>query len=174
MRVEIRKLQQELGFTAIYVTHDQEECFAISDKVAIMNHGVIEQLDRPEEIYAHPKTDFIAHFVGFENFIDLKHSEGTRWTAADGSVLEIAHPEDGRDTTRACIRPDDILVAAAGEDVANAVSGKVGVRTYLGKRMQYNVETALGELIVNTSNDRLFDVGENITLSLDAHKIVMV
>ena len=174
MRVEIRKLQQELGFTAIYVTHDQEECFAISDKVAIMNHGVIEQLDRPEEIYAHPKTEFIAHFVGFENFIDLKHSEGTRWTAADGSVLEIAHPEDGRDTTRACIRPDDILVAAAGEDVANAVAGKVGVRTYLGKRMQYNVETALGELIVNTSNDRLFDVGENITLSLDAAKIVMV
>ena len=114
------------------------------------------------------------HFVGFENFIDLKHSEGTRWTAADGSVLEIAHPKEGRDTTRACIRPDDILVAAAGEDVANAVSGKVGVRTYLGKRMQYNVETALGELIVNTSNDRLFDVGENITLSLDAHKIVMV
>lgn len=174
MRVEIRKLQQELGFTAIYVTHDQEECFAISDKVAIMNHGVIEQLDRPEEIYTHPKTEFIAHFVGFENFIDLKHSEGTRWTAADGSVLEIAHPKEGRDTTRACIRPDDILVAAAGEDVANAVSGKVGVRTYLGKRMQYNVETALGELIVNTSNDRLFDVGENITLSLDAHKIVMV
>ena len=139
-----------------------------------MNHGIIEQLDRPEEIYAHPKTEFIAHFVGFENFIDLQHSEGMNWKAMDGSILEIAHPQEGRDTARACIRPDDILVASAGEDVVNAVPGRVSVRTYLGKRMQYNVETALGELIVNTSNDLLFDVGENIVLSLAANKIVMV
>ena len=94
MRVEIRKLQQELGFTAIYVTHDQEECFAISDKVAIMNHGVIEQLDRPEEIYTHPKTEFIAHFVGFENFIDLKHSEGTRWTPASVRMTSSLRPRE--------------------------------------------------------------------------------
>ena len=72
MRVEIRRLQQKFGFTAIYVTHDQEECFAISDKVAIMNHGVIEQMDSPSVIYNHPKTEFIARFVGFENFMDLK------------------------------------------------------------------------------------------------------
>ena len=71
MRVEIRKLQQELGFTAIYVTHDQEECFAISDKVAIMNNGVIEQLGAPSDIYNNPKTEFVAHFVGFENFFSL-------------------------------------------------------------------------------------------------------
>ena len=72
MRVEIRRLQQKFGFTAIYVTHDQEECFAISDKVAIMNHGVIEQMDTPSAIYNHPKTEFIARFVGFENFLNLK------------------------------------------------------------------------------------------------------
>ena len=68
MRVEIRRLQQELGFTAIYVTHDQEECFAISDQVAIMNGGVIEQMDTPAHIFNAPKTEFIAHFVGLENF----------------------------------------------------------------------------------------------------------
>lgn len=57
-----RRIQQELGFTAIYVTHDQEECFAISDKVAIMNKGLIEQMDAPSTIYNSPNTEFIARF----------------------------------------------------------------------------------------------------------------
>ena len=72
MRVEIRKLQQKLGITTLFVTHDQEECFSISDKVAVLNKGVIEQFDTPENIYSNPATEFVARFVGFENFIDLK------------------------------------------------------------------------------------------------------
>ena len=71
MRVEIRKLQQKLGITTLFVTHDQEECFSISDKVAVLNKGVIEQFDTPENIYSNPATEFVARFVGFENFIDL-------------------------------------------------------------------------------------------------------
>ncbi|HBP24587.1 MAG TPA: spermidine/putrescine ABC transporter ATP-binding protein, partial [Oribacterium sp.] len=74
----------------------------------------------------------------------------------------------------ACIRPDDIQVVSEAEKAENTIQGRVSVRTYLGKRMQYNVETALGELIVNTSNDRLFNVGESIALSLPAGKIVLV
>lgn len=66
MRVEIRRLQQKFGFTAIYVTHDQEECFAISDKVAIMNHGVIEQMDTPSAIYNHPEDGIHCPFVGLK------------------------------------------------------------------------------------------------------------
>ena len=84
MRVEIRRLQQELGFTAIYVTHDQEECFAISDKVAIMNGGVIEQMGTPSQIYNNPQTEFIARFVGFENFFDLTRTGEGRFRTAAG------------------------------------------------------------------------------------------
>ena len=64
--------------TAIYVTHDQEECFSISDRVAIMNDGLIEQLAKPEEIYSSPQTQFVAKFVGFENFFkgEIKESSG--------------------------------------------------------------------------------------------------
>ena len=91
MRVEIRRLQQKFGFTAIYVTHDQEECFAISDKVAIMNHGVIEQMDTPSAIYNHPKTEFIAHFVGFENFLDLKKTETAGIYLADDGTESFCH-----------------------------------------------------------------------------------
>lgn len=65
MRVEIRELQQKLKITTVFVTHDQEECFSISDKVAVMNGGIIEQYDTPENIYAHPATEFVARFVGF-------------------------------------------------------------------------------------------------------------
>ncbi len=166
MRVEIRKLQQALGFTAIYVTHDQEECFAISDKVAIMNHGIIEQMDRPEEIYAHPKTEFIARFVGFENFFTLQPGE-------DGRTLRLPNAADGTGDQKACIRPDDILVVPESAGAENVLPGQVKVRTYLGKRMQYNVDTALGELVVTTPNDQLFEVGESILLSLPANKIVI-
>ena len=64
-------MQKKLGITTVFVTHDQEECFSISDRVAVMNGGVIEQYDTPENIYAHPKTEFVARFIGFENFIDV-------------------------------------------------------------------------------------------------------
>ena len=66
MRMEIRRIQQEHNITALYVTHDQEECFSISDRVAVMNEGLIEQLGTPEKIYSSPATSFVARFVGFE------------------------------------------------------------------------------------------------------------
>lgn len=173
MRVEIRKLQQELGFTAIYVTHDQEECFAISDKVAIMNHGIIEQLDSPAEIYSHPNTEFIAHFVGFENFMDLTRKGAGSFVTSAGSSLAVANDIAG-DKLRACIRPDDIAIARADAKLPNPIRGRVSVRTFLGKRTQYNVETELGELVSCSADETVFDVGDNVTLSLAPNKIVLI
>ncbi len=104
MRVEIRRIQQELGFTAIYVTHDQEECFAISDKVAIMNKGVIEQMDAPSTIYNSPNTEFIARFVGFENFFDLTRAQNGVLTAANGAAITVAEDKAGTKLRRASVR----------------------------------------------------------------------
>ncbi len=89
MRMEIRRIQQEHNITALYVTHDQEECFSISDRVAVMNEGLIEQLGTPEEIYSSPATSFVARFVGFENFIHgtLENSgKKLRFAAEKGGV----------------------------------------------------------------------------------------
>lgn len=72
MRQEIKKIQRETGITAVYVTHDQEEALAIADKVAVMNDGILEQVGTPEEIYNHPKTKFVADFIGVANFINSK------------------------------------------------------------------------------------------------------
>ena len=104
MRVEIRKLQQKLGITTLFVTHDQEECFSISDKVAVLNKGVIEQFDTPENIYSNPATEFVARFVGFENFIDLiKVSEDT-YKNESGINLKVNKVKD-KNEVKATIRP---------------------------------------------------------------------
>lgn len=174
MRVEIRRLQQKFGFTAIYVTHDQEECFAISDKVAIMNHGVIEQMDSPSVIYNHPKTEFIAHFVGFENFLDLKKTEAAGiYLAADGSKIQVTGEKPG-ESFRACIRPEDILIVPNGGDAVNPLSGEIMVSTFLGKRNQYNIRTAVGEFEVSTDQESVYKAGDRVTLSLAPGKIILL
>ncbi len=174
MRVEIRRLQQKFGFTAIYVTHDQEECFAISDKVAIMNHGVIEQMDSPSVIYNHPKTEFIARFVGFENFLDLKKSpEAGTYLAADGSRITVTDTKEG-ENFKACIRPEDILIVPEGGTAVNPLQGEIVVSTFLGKRHQYNVRTAIGELEVSTDQESVYRIGDKVTLSLIPNKIILL
>ncbi len=75
MRSTIKRIQQELGITTVFVTHDQEECFSISDRVAIMDKGRIEQCDTPQEIYANPACEMIARFVGFKNFFPISTAE---------------------------------------------------------------------------------------------------
>lgn len=172
MRVEIRRLQQKFGFTAIYVTHDQEECFAISDKVAIMNHGVIEQMDTPSAIYNHPKTEFIARFVGFENFLNLK-KDGENYLAEDGTRIQVTEKKDG-EQFKACIRPEDIQIVSEGESAVNPLSGEIVVSTFLGKRHQYNVRTAIGELEVSTDQECVYGVGDQVTLSLTPNKIILL
>ena len=172
MRVEIRRLQQKFGFTAIYVTHDQEECFAISDKVAIMNHGVIEQMDTPSAIYNHPKTEFIARFVGFENFLNLK-KDGENYLAEDGTRIQVTEKKDG-EQFKACFRPEDIQIVPEGESAVNPLSGEIVVSTFLGKRHQYNVRTAIGELEVSTDQECVYGVGDQVTLSLTPNKIILL
>lgn len=174
MRVEIRRLQQKFGFTAIYVTHDQEECFAISDKVAIMNHGIIEQMDSPSVIYNHPKTEFIARFVGFENFLDLKRTgEAGKYRAGDNSVIQVTERKDGEEF-KACIRPEDILIVPDDSDAVNPLKGEIMVSTFLGKRNQYNVRTAVGEFEVSTDQESVYKIGDKVTLSLTPGKIILL
>ena len=171
MRVEIRRLQQELGFTAIYVTHDQEECFAISDKVAIMNGGVIEQMGTPSQIYNNPQTEFIARFVGFENFFDLTRSGEGRFTTAAGHELAVARDRAG-ERFKGCIRPEDVAIAPAG--TPGGIPGEVMVSTFLGRHNQLNVRTDIGEFVVSAGEDSAFDIGSAVTLSLMANKINLI
>lgn len=144
MREEIRRLQQRLKMTAMFVTHDQEECFAISDRVAVMNQGKIEQFDTPQNIYRAPKTVFVARFIGYENFLPVTGVDETRYQVKGERLLAAAMIPNA---TALTIRPDRIqLVAADGE---NTVAGQVQSSTYLGNAYRYVVTTALGELKVD-------------------------
>lgn len=181
MRVEIRKLQQQLGITSIYVTHDQEECFSISDKVAVMNDGVIEQLDSPQNIYKTPSTEFVARFVGFENFIDLsfKREESGKkmFVSKSGHSFAVDNESTGREfkAFKGAIRPEDIEIIRGGDETAgNTLSGIIKLSTFLGKEYQYVVETDEGTVIVNDSADRRYGNGEIIRMHFPKEKIVLV
>ena len=158
MRVEIKRLQKKLGITTVFVTHDQEECFSISDRVAVMNGGVIEQYDTPENIYAHPKTEFVARFIGFENFLNLERcGDGSYLAGGQSRFCSFMECPEGEFT--GTIRPDDIRIAAPDQQ-ENVITGRIGVRTFLGKSYQYEVETAAGVLKVNMNTECIYAEGD--------------
>ena len=172
MRVEIKRLQKKLGITTLFVTHDQEECFSISDKVAVMNGGVIEQYDTPENIYRRPATEFVARFIGFENFLDVEKKADHLYVLSDGTAFKTAMDLDGGEYA-ATIRPDDIRLAD-DKFSENVLSGKVGVSTFLGKSYQYEVEPAAGVLKVNMGTDHVFKEGDMLRLYLPEDKLILV
>ncbi|MCY6482905.1 ABC transporter ATP-binding protein [Clostridium aestuarii] len=174
MRVEIRRLQQKLGITTVFVTHDQEECFSISDKVAVMNKGVIEQYDTPENIYNYPSTEFVARFVGFENFLDFEVIGEKTYESNSGVKFTCDYENKlNSKNVKGTIRPDDIEILRENKE-ENVIKGVIGIRTYLGEKYQYTVETDLGTLVVNESSDIKYKQGDKVKLYLPSNKIILV
>ena len=168
---ELIKIHEQSKKTFIFVTHDQEECFSISDKVAVLNKGVIEQFDTPENIYSNPATEFVARFVGFENFIDLKKTSKNTYSSENNIEFKVDRAKD-KDIVKATIRPDDIKIV--NEDSENTIDGTVEIRTFLGKAYQYDVKTSIGNLIVNSENSVVYEKGNKVKLQLPSNKIVIL
>jgi putative spermidine/putrescine transport system ATP-binding protein len=146
LRGEIRKIQQDLGITTLYVTHDQEEALSIADRIAVMTAGRIEQVGRPEEIYAAPRTQFVADFIGIANLLACRVV-----SAADGLVdwegLTLRVPADGlRDGDRVMIsvRPEKLAITGPPEGGGgwNRLDGVVEVTTFLGPIIRAEVAVA--------------------------------
>ena len=177
MRMEIRRIQQEHNISALYVTHDQEECFSISDRVAVMNEGLIEQLGTPEEIYSSPATSFVARFVGFENFIHgiLENRGKKLWFAVEKGGTSIPISESiipDKSSVVLALRPDGLELRAS-ESRKKGIPGKVKVATYLGKGYRHLVETELGELIADTK-DEVFAAHTNVILIPNSESIILL
>ncbi|QGQ48473.1 ABC transporter ATP-binding protein [Metabacillus sediminilitoris] len=182
MRVEIRRIQQELGITTVYVSHDQEECFSISDQVAIMNKGVIEQLDDPTKIYKFPETKFVADFIGFKNFIDFDkrtdHEDRIELIKA-GQIFSIQkHPQMTNTTGKTgAIRPDNLIIREKGNlelNSENGVAGRIKISTYLGRSFQYVVETSIGDFTVNKEMTTPYRTGQEVILEIPKDQMVLV
>jgi ABC-type Fe3+/spermidine/putrescine transport system ATPase subunit len=171
MRFEIRDLQRRLGITAIYVTHDQQEALALSDRVAIMNNGHIEQVGTPEEIYEHPRSKFVADFIGLSDFIPATVESFDAQTAhiAVAGVALTAPAVDGLSRGQKIllfIRPNDVelVLKESGE---NILEGTVRQATYLGDRMDYRVQIADGiEARVQTASGSRYARGDRVHLHL--------
>jgi spermidine/putrescine transport system ATP-binding protein len=153
MQLELKRIQTEVGITFIYVTHDQEEAMTMSDRIAVMRAGRIEQLGDPEELYERPKTAFVAGFLGVSNLLDgeVASTDGSLVNVKlkDGTMLRA--PADGvapSGPVRIGVRPEKLRVDARPEagasDGLNSLSGTVLDASYIGVSTQYLVQTAEG------------------------------
>ncbi|SFB74679.1 iron(III) transport system ATP-binding protein [Halobiforma haloterrestris] len=169
MREEVRRIIKETGVTAVSVTHDQEEALSISDRVAVMNDGNIEQIDTPERVFQQPKSRFVAGFLGHASFLSGE-VQGDHVRTAIGRVLRddvngLAHQYDGS-RIDLLVRPDDVTAFPADDGETN---GRVVYRRYLGPTVLYRVELDSGETIecMHNHSDRI-DLDERVTVRVTA------
>ncbi|MDY4543040.1 MAG: ABC transporter ATP-binding protein [Candidatus Ventricola sp.] len=173
MRSIIKKLQRRLGITTIYVTHDQEEALAISDRIAVMNQGRVMQVGTPSEIYAKPENPFVAGFIGVSNFLncDVTKCEGGVAKVSIKGELDIDVPVRKSYTGKAQLsaRPEQLFFSETG------MPGKVMFSTFLGDFIEYEVELFDGQtLIINEytkDTAKVHEVGEKVFISFDATRI---
>jgi spermidine/putrescine transport system ATP-binding protein len=163
MQLELKELQQRTGTTFVYVTHDQEEAMTMSDRIAVMNEGVVEQLATPRELYQRPASAFVAGFIGTSNLIELRVDRRDDVVLAmdlgDGERILAVDASGGHETGRATItvRPEWIKLAnGAADDRASYVGGTVIDVVYLGSITQLIVLLRTGErLTVHRLNDEV-------------------
>jgi spermidine/putrescine transport system ATP-binding protein len=160
MQVELKRIQSEIGITFIFVTHDQEEAMTMSDRIAVMRAGKIEQLGAPEDLYERPQTDFVAGFLGVSNLLDaVVAGTSDRYAdlrIADGTILQApASAMNGATKVRLGVRPEKLRVVAladeggaAADAETNAIEGVVLDASYIGVSTQYLIETKDGHRLV--------------------------
>jgi spermidine/putrescine transport system ATP-binding protein len=162
MQLELKRIQHTLGTTFVYVTHDQEEALAMSDRIAVMNGGRVEQTGSPREIYEHPSTAFVADFIGSLNAFDLRIDElvGQHAVMRLGENERIVVPvgDDRRsgETLRAAVRPERVQIEPAGPamlDGGSRVEGTIAEIVFLGMYTQFHVDTAAGRLVAHRLAD---------------------
>jgi len=167
MRFEIKEIQRRLGITVIYVTHDQAEAMAMSDRIIVMNKGVIEQVAPPREIYDRPKSRFVADFVGLVNFLeaDVLDKDGTI-RIGDDLILKVNLPDGDHKRVIAAIRPEHIVMQHEGSGIGT-VRGTVLRRYYLGDQIDYFVQTSGGEIRVTCNPlQGQFAEGDSVVLQI--------
>ena len=180
MQLELKRIQQEVGITFIYVTHDQEEAMTMSNRLAVMRLGRIEQLGEPEDVYENPATEFVAGFLGASNMFagEVKEADDGTSTVlleAGGTVMvpTVRIPSDAGSTVKVGVRPEKLTITrgADGEVPAgtNHVAGTVTMTTYIGVSHQYKIEsvggTTMTAYVQNLGQDEAPRQGEAVTVS---------
>jgi len=181
MRREILELQRKLKLTTIFVTHDQEEANTISDRMAVLNDGITQQVGSPVALYDNPANRFVAHFLGTANLIDgrIEAADGkTQFRAADGTTIALNGNNGlpiGAGT--AMFRPQNLSISAAGAPVPEGgatLTGGVQHREFLGSIVRYSVTVGDHAVLVDDTHQAghpVFNVDDDVLLRLDVDQI---
>jgi iron(III) transport system ATP-binding protein len=150
MRFEIKDLQRRFGFSIVFVTHDQSEAMALSDRMLVMDMGVIQQIDTPEQMYSNPKNRFVYSFLGLSNFIRVDLADGQVYPAGSREQPLACRPEPGLAGNQAIIacRPDEISLTAP-----DGYKTQVNKRIFLNDHIEYRVLVGTQEIRVQTTRD---------------------
>ncbi len=171
MRTVIRHTQKSVGITTVYVTHDQEEAMAISDRIAVMKDGVIQHIGKPKDIYQRPKNVFVATFIGRTNMVPAR-IEGGELVFADGYREHIDALEKAENQEVLCsIRPEEFVI---GKEGGEGIKGTVKEFVYLGLNTHYYIDTDAGEtveIIEESSLEEELKEGQSVVLKVKKEKI---
>ncbi|WP_181685137.1 ABC transporter ATP-binding protein [Halorhabdus salina] len=167
LRLEVREIQRELGITTIYVTHDQAEALAISDRIGVVNDGRIEQIGTPEDVYRNPATRFVAAFVGENNVFDARVDGDNQSLTIDNERIDLPQSPPTRSDVTVCVRPEDIHLGS-GEVTLSATVVHV---EFLGDA--YRVHCTWNGHSIRVRTQREPD-GEDVTLGFDAADVTVI
>ena len=159
LRTDVAALMHEVGMTSIFVTHDQEEAFVIGDRVAVMNEGRIVQTGKPDEVYQHPASPWVASFVGESNVLDGAASGGQAATAV--GKVPLTRPVEG--PCQVVVRPEHLLLAPGGPGVVSSVE-------FYGHDTSYELEVDGARLTARTIAAPLFSPGDRVSVSYQGPK----
>ena len=173
VREDIREIQQKLGVTTIYVTHDQEEALAISDKVIVMNNAIIAQQGSPKELYNFPKTKFVANFIGDANVVKaeiINQNNNVYEIQLAEMKINIESDQKLESSVSVSLRPEKITISKSPEE--NAIHASVNNASFVGNSYQYIVNSKVGKIyVVSSDTNEIFNVGENVYLNFDEKEL---
>lgn len=176
MRFEIKDLQARTGITIIYVTHDQAESMAMSNRILVMDKGAPQQIGSPREIYETPSDSFVAGFIGLTNLVPVKivswHEKGCEVSLPGGQNLSCKTDISGKEQAILSVRPEDIEISRSPSK--EAIKGTIKRVVYLGNVVDYRVSINEHELRVQTSPRQIFQTGETVYLSLERNILFSV
>ncbi len=181
MRTELKRLQSEIGITAVYVTHDQTEALAMSDQIAVISEGKIVQLGAPKDIYLRPATEFVAGFIGHTNILQATFEKQSGTTAnvrlSDGTEIQCGASQTFEKGSKIAVvvRPENITLRPAKEaPKTNALRGKVNHASFLGNVVHYKVAAGDQPLQIEANPALIYDVGDEIAACFDASNALAI
>ncbi len=175
VREEIRQIQQDLGLTAVYVTHDQEEAMAISDRIIVMRNAEIAQQGTPKDLYSHPNSEFIADFIGDANVVACEVTgiaDGVADIRLGDTGLKVRTDLRGIPAAKLVVRPQSVRL---GADPASGIRASVAHAAYLGNQIQYTLETDVGEFFaIDNDMGQFFPTGSETWITFEQETLALV